>query len=97
MNNYNHPESGQMDGMEKFIFLFAFLVLIGGAISIGSNEIEKQNRSTYDMESSGGSHVDRIRDKKYRVICWQYKTSYGGGLSCLPEDQLKLREVRHGR
>lgn len=41
-----------------------------------------------------GSLLRRVHDDKYQVVCWSYATSHSASLSCLPEDQLKLREVR---
>ena len=65
----------------KLVLLVALLSL---ALSCGVRENPDPNRGETENRYIGIWH-----DNQRGVTCWVYTRGYGGGISCLPDAQLK--------
>ena len=78
---------------EHFVAFWG-LVLFTGTLLVVVFVTNCDTRPQTAVKEVVGSSLDRIADDKYKVVCWKTGDRYGVALHCLPEDQLKLREVR---
>lgn len=61
------------------------LTLLAGCVQRGPEQPSIQNA----LGSAGESTVDVIHDDKRGVTCWVSDGFYSGGISCLPDSQIK--------
>ena len=62
------------------ILLSLALSCAGGGVHQGPNPIQG---------GTGSRHIGIWHDNQRGVTCWIYAAGYGGGISCLPDAQLK--------
>lgn len=61
------------------------ILSLAGCMQRGPAQPASQNA----LGSAGESTVDVIHDEKRAVTCWVSDGYYSGGISCLPDSQIK--------
>ena len=82
-----------MKNLSRIALIIAGTLLAGAVFAQGDKRSIHSDEVLKIDDSSFGS-VRKVYDDRYEVTCWVFIGYKKGGISCLPNSQLIVREVR---
>jgi hypothetical protein len=67
-------------------------LLLVGLAAISLVACEGDGTEDANTDQGDGAYITFYHDDERDVSCWVYDEGYGGGISCIPDDQLNVGE-----